>query len=73
MSIAEHWKTKNDIRWKTIEEIKGLGMKGTDKEGNIYLAGSYQGCFSQTYRQMPAIMYIYLLKMRPCRLDRCKG
>jgi Cu+-exporting ATPase len=40
-SIASEWKTKNEIRWKKIEEIKGLGMKAEDKDGNIYLAGSY--------------------------------
>jgi Cu+-exporting ATPase len=41
-SIAESWKTKDEIRWKEIEEIKGLGMKAEDKEGNIYYAGSYK-------------------------------
>lgn len=41
-SIATEWKTKNDIRWKLVEEIKGLGMKATDKEGNEYIAGSYK-------------------------------
>lgn len=41
-SIAEQWKTKNEIQWKKIEEIKGLGMKAEDKEGNIYMAASYK-------------------------------
>ncbi|HTD94867.1 MAG TPA: cation-translocating P-type ATPase [Chitinophagaceae bacterium] len=41
-SISSEWKTKNDIRWKSIEEIKGQGMKATDKEGNVYQAGSYK-------------------------------
>lgn len=41
-SIAKSWKTKNEIRWAKIEEIKGLGMKATDKEGNEYIAGSYK-------------------------------
>lgn len=40
--IAEEWKTKDEIRWNKIEEIKGLGMKATDKEGNEYLAGSFK-------------------------------
>jgi Cu+-exporting ATPase len=40
-SITTEWKTKNEIRWKKIEEIKGLGMKAEDKDGNIYIAGSY--------------------------------
>jgi Cu+-exporting ATPase len=33
---------KDEIRWNTIEEIKGFGMKATDKEGNEYWAGSYK-------------------------------
>lgn len=41
-AIAKEWKTKEDIRWANIEEIKGRGMKGTDKEGNIFHAGSYE-------------------------------
>jgi Cu+-exporting ATPase len=41
-SITSAWKTKNEIRWKTVEEIKGAGMKATDMEGNQYLAGSYE-------------------------------
>ena len=41
-AITKEWKTKNEIRWATIEEIKGLGMKAVDKEGNEFLAGSYK-------------------------------
>ncbi len=40
-AIAAAWKTKNEIRWKKIQEIKGLGMKAEDKDGNIFIAGSY--------------------------------
>jgi Cu+-exporting ATPase len=40
-SITEDLKTKDEIRWDKIEEIKGLGMKATDKEGNEYWAGSF--------------------------------
>jgi Cu+-exporting ATPase len=32
---------KDEIRWNKIEEIKGLGMKASDKEGNEYWAGSF--------------------------------
>ena len=42
-AISTEWKVKNDIRWKKIEELKGLGMKATDQDGNIYLACSYKG------------------------------
>jgi Cu+-exporting ATPase len=38
--IAREWKTKNELRWKKIEEIKGVGMKAIDKERNEYIAGS---------------------------------
>jgi Cu+-exporting ATPase len=41
-AITKEWKTKEDIRWAKIEEVKGLGMYATDKEGNEYLAGSYK-------------------------------
>jgi len=41
-SIAGHWKSNDAIRWKHIEEIKGLGMQATDLEGNVYVAGSYK-------------------------------
>jgi len=41
-SIADEWKTKEEIRWTKIEEIKGLGMKASDKEGNEYRAGSFK-------------------------------
>jgi Cu+-exporting ATPase len=39
--ISTHWKHKEDIKWKTIEEIKGRGIQATDKEGHTYFAGSY--------------------------------
>lgn len=41
-SIAREWKTTPDIRWQQTEEIKGTGMKATDKEGNVYQAGSWK-------------------------------
>lgn len=47
-SIAAAWKTKKDIHWQKIEEVKGLGMKGIDKEGNHYSAGSYHTAFSES-------------------------
>jgi Cu+-exporting ATPase len=39
--ITDAFKSKNDIRWKSIEEIKGLGMKGVDRDGNIWMAASF--------------------------------
>lgn len=41
-SITAQWKTGNEIRWKRIDEVKGLGMEATDAEGNEYKLGSYK-------------------------------
>lgn len=41
-SISKAWKTTPEIPWEQTEEVKGLGMKARDKEGNIYWAGSYK-------------------------------
>src|SRR5215218_836915 len=35
-SIVNNWKTKDEIRWKTIEELKGKGLVAEDKDGNKY-------------------------------------
>ena len=40
--ISTHWKSKEAIKWQHIEEVKGMGIKATDKEGNTYWAGSYK-------------------------------
>lgn len=41
-SIAAAWRTKDEIRWKKIEEIKGLGLRATDMQGAEYTIGSYK-------------------------------
>jgi len=41
-TIAGQWKVKNAIRWKKIEEIKGVGMHAWDSEDNEYWAGSHK-------------------------------
>jgi len=41
-SISAAWKMKDENRWEKIEEVKGLGMMATDREGNRYKAGSYK-------------------------------
>ena len=40
ISVAASWKTNNIINWKKINEIKGVGIKAEDKEGNVFIAGS---------------------------------
>lgn len=47
-AITESWKMNNPKSWKKIEEIKGLGIKAEDMEGNSYLLGSYKIAASQT-------------------------
>jgi len=49
--VAAEWKSNNEIRWAKIEELKGLGMRATDKEGNEFVAGSYQITTSVTTEQ----------------------
>ena len=39
-SVAKAWKTSAPLKWKKIEEVKGLGMQAFDKEGNTYRIGS---------------------------------
>jgi P-type Cu+ transporter len=41
-AITKEWKLNNAIHWKKIEEIKGIGMKAEDADGNIFLLGSYK-------------------------------
>ena len=40
--ISAQWKSKEEIKWASIEEVKGIGIKATDKEGNKYWAGSFK-------------------------------
>lgn len=41
-AISDEWKTAAVIKWKKIQEEKGLGITAEDMEGNIYRAGSYR-------------------------------
>ncbi len=40
--VTNYWKTKSEIRWKEIQEIKGLGMIATDLTGNQFKIGSFK-------------------------------
>lgn len=40
--IAQEWKHTKAIQFAKIEEEKGLGMKATTKDGDIFLAGSFK-------------------------------
>lgn len=41
-SITREWKDRSGLRWMKVEEVKGLGMRGETREGDVYWAGSYQ-------------------------------
>ena len=45
--ISGSWKTNTATNWAKIEEIKGLGIQATDKEGNEYWAGSFKTLVNQ--------------------------
>ncbi|MDX2047434.1 MAG: cation-translocating P-type ATPase [Chitinophagaceae bacterium] len=40
--IANEWKVKDEIKWGSIEEVKGKGITAIDKDGIAYWAGSYK-------------------------------
>jgi len=39
-AITREWKRNDAVPWSNVEEIRGLGVRATDKEGNLYMAGS---------------------------------
>jgi P-type Cu+ transporter len=41
-TITAEWKMSSPINWKNIEEIKGIGIKATDADGDLYEVGSYK-------------------------------
>jgi len=57
--ISASFKTKEEVRWKSIEEVKGIGMKSEDKNGNVYWAGSFKIAMDQTTE---ANHNVYVLK-----------
>lgn len=42
LTISRQWRIKPEIRWRSTEEIKGLGMRAVSMKGEIYEAGSYR-------------------------------
>lgn len=58
-TISTEWKINNAIHWKKIEEIKGIGMKAEDSDGNSFQLGSYKIAATHT---ADATHTAYLLK-----------
>jgi Cu+-exporting ATPase len=50
-SLVDSWKTRDSVKWISTEEIKGMGVRARDKEGNIYQAGSWKILDSITDRE----------------------
>ena len=40
-AVVQYFKGHGEKKFETVEEHKGLGIEATDKDGNRYLAGSY--------------------------------
>jgi len=58
-AIINEWKSKEEIRFAKIEEIKGRGMIAVDKEGNSYETGSFKIASSLTKDETHSV---YILK-----------
>ena len=41
-ALTTYFKGSGTVRFETVEEHKGIGVKATDKAGNTFVAGSYQ-------------------------------
>lgn len=41
-AVVREWKLNDLIYWQKTEEIKGLGIQGTDRSGIVFLAGSFK-------------------------------
>ena len=67
-AITKEWRTclsgrqaKDEINpiaigWKTIEEIKGIGIRATDNDGNNYAIGSYKMVGEDTGQGSPRLV-----------------
>ena len=40
-AVTREWKRNATLRWANVEEVKGRGMRGETKEGEVFWAGSY--------------------------------
>ncbi|MEJ7769606.1 MAG: cation-translocating P-type ATPase [Chitinophagaceae bacterium] len=40
-SVSRDWKIKDEIKWLRIEEVKGLGMRAENRQGDVFMAASY--------------------------------
>lgn len=62
-SIVKEWTAVNPIRWNKVEEIKGLGIKATDADGNQFTIGSVNILENKIE---DSTHNIYLIKNKEC-------
>jgi Cu+-exporting ATPase len=62
-SIVKEWIAVNPIRWYKVEEIKGLGIKATDVDGNQFIIGSVNILENKIE---DSTHNIYLIKNKEC-------
>ncbi len=58
-TIGKEWKMNHPFTWKNIEEIKGIGLKATDAEGNTYEAGSFKLLKEKTDQSLQHNIYVF--------------
>ena len=57
-SIVDAWKTPSLFKFKSVEEIKGTGMKGITKEGDTYEAVNYKAARHLTEDASHSVYFI---------------
>ena len=57
-SIVKQWGSSGTTRWRLVEEIKGVGVKGTDMDGNVYEVRSVD-LLQQNKDTSGANVYVY--------------
>lgn len=58
-AVTYEWKQDKPVKWKKIEEIKGLGIRAEDEEGNIYEAGSFRLLSGEQHAEHHHNIYIF--------------
>ena len=58
-TITQTWKTQQALKWKTAEELKGLGVQVTNASGDSYAAGSFRMVSAPN---PPSAHNVYILK-----------
>lgn len=57
-SVAKAWGGVPPIQWKQVEEMKGLGIRAEDMNGDLYLAGAAKA-FPETITEHGHSLYVW--------------